>query len=234
MDTYRKNYIVKAKNENSEIKSEDDTGIKYIVKCVALTVMVMIIAYFYIKEFGNWIIPTVFGILFIFAILGASWYTNTWKVFTQNGKLYIKRYFFEKEIDYSCLATIEILCKRVKTNETSYGLNYIYFLTIRYVDYKKEKVKTIKLQMKEEMIPEVKKFCQMFMTNIQAEEGYDESFLDVREENSLPDRIIKEYAEKELEKKEKEPKLKIIVIIIGLIILFMMMASIPIIENMQK
>lgn len=235
MDTYRKNYIVKAKNENSEINSKVYIDANYILRCIGVILFAIFFMYWFINELKNWIWPTVFGILGVFAVLGAYSYTNTWKVFTQNGKLYIRRYFSEKEIDYSCLVTMEVICKVTTSDEPRSRKIYTYFLVIKYVDYKKEKIKTRKLQVKEELVSEVEKLCQMFMTNIEAErKGYDESFLDVREENSLPDRIIKKYEEKELAEKEREPKLKRIVIIIGIIIFFMMMASIPIIENMQK
>lgn len=234
MNTYRKKYIVKAKNENSEINSKVYMDANYILKCISIIVFAIIFMYWFINKLENWIWPTVFGVLGVFVVLGIDSYINTWKVFTKNRKLYIRRYFSEEEIDYSCLVTMEVIRKIPTSDEQRLRKIYTYFLVIKYVDHKKEKIKTKKLQVKEELVPEVEKFCQMFMTNIQAEEGYDESFLDVREENSLSDRIINKCEEKELERQEKETKLMRIVIIVGIIIFFMMIASIPIIENMQK
>lgn len=234
MSTYRENYIVKAKAENSEINSAIYIDAKYIQLCVSLIILAILSVYFYSEKLGNWIKPTIFAILSILAILGAYSYTNTWQVITKNGKLYIRRIFSEKVIDYSCLVNVEVDYEIVTSDNPNSRPHKRYFLAIKYVHYKKEKIKTIKLQLKEETLPEAEKFCRMFMTNKQAEKRYDECFLDVREENSLPDRVIKKYIQKEIEMEKVEPKLKVIVVIIALIIFFMMMASIPIIENMQK
>ncbi|MFR2570752.1 MAG: hypothetical protein ACLS90_03485 [Clostridia bacterium] len=191
-----------------------------------------------LKNDVNIIISILFSIFSIIAIVIAEIYTLKWKLVAKDRKLYIKRGFIEKEINYSELIEVNVI-KHEGTTYSKYGYNHyrIYMFEIKYIDTQKEKIRVIELELKdsETKRKEAREFCNIFLTNDNNENNYDErAFFKVRDSFGEIEQKINEKLDEKKEVEKKEVKIKKIIIIVSIIIFIMMFASVPIIESIQE